>query len=300
MQRYRWSVISPFTLCRMQAWELGSGGQIKAGAPLRWTAPHGWPEAPFGWAPPFGWQPEPSWKPAPHAWAFWRLADTAADSAVPMQYRTVDLDAKIRPHIVVGTTPAATFQPFLDEIAGIAESALHAPDAAAAGHSVHRDRVVESVAAARLVLADAVGRGLPVPFLFFACVQDATTAGAMFAAELAARSTPSAQSVRTSVSLSAGQTPLSVQMEAQHKGQVLFDGTVKRVMAVFHRAVDEIRANRAGAAGARRALLELKEVERLINHVGDTKSMALSELLAVCDALDACGQRAAANFGARY
>src|SRR5689334_16766023 len=81
---YRRGVISPYTLLRMQAWELGSGGQVKTVAPLRWTAPYGWPEAPIGWVPPFDWEPQPFWKPAPHGWAFWRFADTAADSAVPM------------------------------------------------------------------------------------------------------------------------------------------------------------------------------------------------------------------------
>jgi hypothetical protein len=253
----------------------------------RWTAPPDWPQVPAGWTPPLDWRPDTTWAPAPDGWAFWRCGETAADLAVDPRFRSPDLDARIRPYLTTATAPASAFVSFLEEIRGIGDAALHSPDAAGVIHSPARDRLLRRVSSAARILTRASSRGEPAPFVFFACVQDAMTAAAMFAAEPPALPTPAGLSLRQV-------------REAQEKGQRLFDATIARIMAVFNRAVDDIGADRANTPTARLALRELDEVKRLVEAAGSRTSIPVRDLRQIIDALEACGRRAAATLGVPY
>ena len=170
----------------------------------------------------------------------------------------------------------------------------------------YRAIALRSVQDATDVLERAESAGQGTPFLFFACIQDAMSAVRMFAAA-ADHSVDDGYKDANLAAVSGvdlhefGETDArsALEEEASETFQKLFDGTVGRVMAVFHEAIRQIKIGGSRAVIARKALEELDEVKRLVEVIGDGR-IGLNEGLQAVELLEAAGRRAAKMIGTTY
>jgi hypothetical protein len=92
------------------------------------------------------------------------------------------MDASFRAHIAAGRTKAEEFMPFAQKMVATINF-LHTDDPLRTDEGVeHREAALRSMKQATAVLERAVRDGATVPFLFFACIQDAHSAMLKFVA----------------------------------------------------------------------------------------------------------------------
>jgi hypothetical protein len=280
------------------------GPHIVFATGVRWTPPANWPEVPDGWTPTPDWRPNPAWGPPPPGWAFLRLSDCAADANLPMQYRMPDLDARIKQHIATPQLPASAFISFLGSMIEIVQSAFKVSGEVARVGGPYRSQALRSLQDATDVLERAQQQGRPAPFIFFACIQDASSAVAMFAAA----ADQSADDGRKAENLAAftgeagaensASEQAEVEQEIRERTQELFDATVQKVMAVMKEASSQLKLRGQRAVNAQRALRYASEASRLLNTAED--NMDVRDVLQLIEDLDSVGRRAAAEIGVKY
>jgi hypothetical protein len=275
-------------------------------AGLRWTAPPNWEAVPPDWAPTADWRPDPSWGPPPPGWAFLRLSDCAADAGLPPVYRDVDLDEKLRTCIGNPAYSAHSFVHFLREITDLVDAAFKLTGEARPVGLTYREVAARSVSDASDVLTRAERRGEAVPFVFFACIQDAVSALNMFAADTEHSGADGQDRTGLATFPDSGFTAeepsfttASPQQEAHERFQVVLDATVTRVLAVLREALRQSQLGGRRGAAARKALENSDEVKRLIQRAG-SGTIALSEGLRLVERLDRIGRRIAAAIATRY
>jgi hypothetical protein len=107
---------------------------------------------------------------------------TGAAAVGSGETRSAEMDASFRAHIAAGQTKAEEFMPFAQKMVSTINF-LHTDDPLWTEEGIeHREAALRSMKQATAVLERAVRDGATVPFLFFACIQDAHSAMLKFVA----------------------------------------------------------------------------------------------------------------------